>query len=615
MKPIRQAARSLALIAVLLAPSPSAAQQLIDMVPRREFTDQNGVDMSGPTHRFREPLLAIGGGSRPLGLQLSLVSPGSLANPCFADVGSHIYWGLNSNSYFRMTGNGIAWHTAVLPHQAGRFWVAGNPVTVSSDSPGATGSYDPTYTYFSYVGRDGTQATFSSVHIPWRDVVGSDYYGAVDQITFPDGEVWTYRYNDVLLNASSGCSGRASRLRSIVSNRGYALQFDYSVNPGGTITAPADLAAFMSITRVTAYNKASVYCDETLLQSCASVTALPSAVTFSYDETALTATITKANGETVQLGFTHGNTLNLTSITRPGMSRTMTYEDHVDQDYGPYSYIYSVTEAGRTWYYSMGLTVPGSWDTWRAEPSQTGPGALGTYYRVSGGFPFEIYDPHYNLTRVGYNANGEQTFYGAPEGNEVQSQQDARGNTIWVRRTPKTGTGYLQANATFPSTCTSTDRRTCNQPTSQSDFNGNTTDYTYDTAHGGLLTETGPAVNSIRPQTRHTYEQRYAWVSNGSGGYAQAATPVWLRTSTSACRTSAATGNPSAPCATTGDEVLTAYDYGPTGSGPNTLLLRGQTVTATDGGVTTTLRTCYGYDANGNRISETQPNANLTSCP
>jgi YD repeat-containing protein len=198
---------------------------------------------------------------------------------------------------------------------------------------------------------------------------------------------------------------------------------------------------------------------------------------------------------------------------------------------------------------------------------------------------------------------------------------DTRRNLSTVRQIPKTGTGYLEATATFPSACTSTDRRTCNRPTATTDFNGNTTDYTYDPAHGGVLTETGPAVNGVRPQTRHSYAQRYAWISNGSGGYAQAPTPVWVRTSTSSCRTSAAsTTGAYAPCSVAGDEVLTQYDYGPN-SGPNNLWLRGQTVTSSDptgtGGalVATTLRTCYTYDPNGNRISETSPNANLTSCP
>lgn len=52
------------------------------------------------------------------------------------------------------------------------------------------------------------------------------------------------------------------------------------------------------------------------------------------------------------------------------------------------------------------------------------------------------------------------------------------------------------------------------------------------------------------------------------------------------------------------------YDYGPT-TGVNNLLLRGVVVNA-NGAVS---RTCYGSDRNGNRISETSPNANLTSCP
>jgi YD repeat-containing protein len=62
------------------------------------------------------------------------------------------------------------------------------------------------------------------------------------------------------------------------------------------------------------------------------------------------------------------------------------------------------------------------------------------------------------------------------------------------------------------------------------------------------------------------------------------------------------------------DEVIADYDYGPN-SGPNNLWLRGQVATATDGGAATSLRTCYRYDGLGRRISETQPEANLGSCP
>ena len=172
--------------------------------------------------------------------------------------------------------------------------------------------------------------------------------------------------------------------------------------------------------------------------------------------------------------------------------------------------------------------------------------------------------------------------------------------------------GEIVRSATY--NCGPATFRHCARPTSLTDARGAVTNYAYSADHGGLLTETGPAVNGVNPQTRHSYEQRYAWISNG-GGYVQAATPVWVRVATSSCRTSQPTGNPASPC-TAGvlDEVRTIYDYGPN-AGPNNLLLRGQAVTAESGGSLVTLRTCYGHDGQGRRISETQPNANLGSCP
>ena len=117
-------------------------------------------------------------------------------------------------------------------------------------------------------------------------------------------------------------------------------------------------------------------------------------------------------------------------------------------------------------------------------------------------------------------------------------------------------------------------------------FNGNATDYTYDARAWRRPDRDRPVAPTrqnglpVRPQTRHKYAQRTAWISNGGGGYVQAATPIWVLHARRSCRTSAATGNPARPATTAGDEVLTEYDYGPN-SGPNTLLLRGQTVTAT----------------------------------
>jgi YD repeat-containing protein len=194
-------------------------------------------------------------------------------------------------------------------------------------------------------------------------------------------------------------------------------------------------------------------------------------------------------------------------------------------------------------------------------------------------------------------------------------------NVMKTEQVPKPGSppglAHVVRQATYD--CQPATMRYCNKPLTVTDPRLGVSAYSYAPEHGGMLSETHPAVPlrqadgsfaSIQPQTRYEYVQRYAWLSNGAGGYVRAATPVWLLAATSSCRRSAATGNPAAPCALAGDEVRTSYDYGPD-AGPNNLLLRG-TVISADGGA---LRTCYGYDALGRKVSETRPGAQLAACP
>lgn len=98
-------------------------------------------------------------------------------------------------------------------------------------------------------------------------------------------------------------------------------------------------------------------------------------------------------------------------------------------------------------------------------------------------------------------------------------------------------------------------------------------------------------------------------MKTAAGDYSPTGSPVYLLTRTSFCKTSAATGDPAAPCATAGDEVVTTYDYGPD-SGPSNLQLRG---TVTDAGGLN-LRSCQSSDAMGNTTSQTGPGAALSSC-
>jgi len=195
------------------------------------------------------------------------------------------------------------------------------------------------------------------------------------------------------------------------------------------------------------------------------------------------------------------------------------------------------------------------------------------------------------------------------EKNYTKYEYDARGHINKITEYPKPGSNMapLVREANYDDSCTNP--KTCNQPNWVSDAMGQRTNYTYHPESGQVATVTKPAATDggIRPQTRYTYTQKYAWYKNSSGAYVRASSPIWLRATEGFCRTSAST---TSGCSVAGDEVLTTYDYGPD-SGPNNLFLRGIVVTA-DG---ETRRTCYSYDNLGNRIGETLPKANLTSCP
>lgn len=150
--------------------------------------------------------------------------------------------------------------------------------------------------------------------------------------------------------------------------------------------------------------------------------------------------------------------------------------------------------------------------------------------------------------------------------------------------------------------------RTCNKPIWTRDAKGNQTDYIYDPRHGGILTVTMPAdINGVRPQTRYSYVQRYAWFINAGGQMVRSTDPIWKIATQSICQKGAAAAG--GGCVIANDEVITAYDYGPD-SGPNNLWLRG--IVVTSGGISR--RTCYNYDRFGNRISTTTPRAGLSSC-
>ncbi len=248
--------------------------------------------------------------------------------------------------------------------------------------------------------------------------------------------------------------------------------------------------------------------------------------------------------------------------------------------------------------------------------------ALGNRVNVqmAGGRALSFTDPLGRVTSATYTTLGDpfrargtglltsQTF---PEGNRVELSYNDRGLIIEQRALSKPGSGAptLLTSTSYAADCTATTRKICNQPTSVTDAKGNVTTFTYDPAHGGVMTVTAPAVGGVSPITRYYYVQREAWVSNGTG-YVKTGKPIWLKSEERSCRTSTLDPVAGTCSAGAGDLVRTLFEYGPD-SGPNNLWLRGVAVVA-DG---QTLRTCYQYDDLGRRTAETKPLGTGATCP
>ena len=450
--------------------------------------------------------------------------------------------------------------------------------------------------------------------------------------TRPNGTTFTFDYT-----AYSTASGTRARVRSIVSSRGYAIVLESS---GGLITKACTLN--LALTTLPANH---------LCPANAAAT-----VTYAYSGGKL-ASVTGPDGSVSS--FIYGTSAGLSTMgfVKPGASTpwlTNTLSTANDELGYPYDIVSSQSFAdGHTYSYTPKYTpfvtdrpasiaggvyvdnlgnqtrivygfpiVPGTGAGSTCTPPPCSPQQIGTqhYQQTSG--PQTITDPLQRVTTMDYCdpavycAVTLLQSYTDPEGIKVAFTYDDWRNVTKAVRNAKPGSGLSGQVTTATYDCTY--MVSCAKPTSVTDPKGSTTNYSYDPVHGGILTESDPPdASGIRPVKRSAYVQRYAWVSDGAGGYVHASAPVWLLSSEKTCRSTATVGGACAGGAN--DEIVTAYDYGPD-SGPNNLLLRGITVTAVAPNaagalVSTTLRTCYGYDAQGNRISETKPRAGLTVCP
>ena len=454
--------------------------------------------------------------------------------------------------------------------------------------------------------KDGTIARFTT-----RVGGGTDSSGTVtnlyflDYLEYPDGVRLTFHYRQAVGGGNSN-----TRLQSVTTNTGYQMKFYYQSD--SMTTDPASVAPWTIVTRVVAINNALEYCDPTA-NSCALTTAWRQSQyawvgqIYHMTDAAGSLTRVRADWNTFALqtpGSASENRIytraSVFDPSRGGQVRKVT-QANIDGMVTNYNFAYSDSSHLNT------VTATGPLSRTRIYKSYYLTPVVATYTDPMGQNTSFTYDTFNRLKKAIW-----------PEGNALEYIYDSdpsyygrRGNITLATETAKPGSSLAPRNESraFPASVTAGCSKTCNKPTSYTDPMGRVTNYTYDPAHGGKLTESLPADdNGIRPVKRYSYAQRYAWTKNSAGNYVRAATPIWLLAEERTCLTSATSGNGCASGAS--DEIVIAYEYGPD-SGPNNLLLRGS-VASHRGEFR---RTCYAYDKFGNKVAETLPRAGLSVCP
>lgn len=397
--------------------------------------------------------------------------------------------------------------------------------------------------------------------------------GRVTQLTLPFGERLVFTYTELRTPALPATpTFLAHRLQSVTNNLGYQLSFKYASNT-------AD-ATGVNLTEVTAINNAVAYCDPTA-NGCG-LSGWPM-LTFGTDGTAIT--VTDSASRTWRYALTSGR---ITGIRWPGSgadNNTVSYSgDNVSQ----------LSNGVGTWSYSE----------WGTGAAVSDPLNYSQSFIVSGGRVTSWTQPGGATTGYMYDSLGRLTRITRPEGNQTRFTYDTRGNVTETREVAKSGSGLsdIVATATYASSCTNP--ITCNLPTATTDARGFHTDYTYDAAHGSVLTATSPAPSGAapvgtgtRPQVRYTYSQLYAYYRNSSGSIVAAPTPVYFVTGTSGCATSSS-------CVNGADETVRTIGYGSNGVANNRLPL---TVSSGSGDASLTATTTVTYDDIGNLLTADGP--------
>jgi RHS repeat-associated protein len=495
-KALRKGAIGCALLAgtMLTAPAPVLAQS---PPPRFSQVDGNGVDLVTVQHSFSFTEGGIGSGE------------GGLSLTTFAPYGdARTQW---TGLLYRLTSGGTSLMYVEFGPIAETFTISGSTYTSTLANGGTlAGIGNGQYRYTS---SDGTRIVFES-----------------------DYQTGGVSYNMGSPLCSVGDEDTCAVPISITRPNGMTFTLDWTIVPhcdgydGGTCINPTAYFRFAGVTSSANYRFTLSYATDSFasgswyIRTGASFTNLASAPSplpsssWAYSGGGV-VDVTDTGGRTWR--FTNGS--GTFSIRRPGSSSA---DVTVTTSGG---YVTQVVRDGVTTTYSR--SVSGSTLTLTVT---TGGNATTVVSNLTTGLISSITDPTSRTTSYQYDGNGRLTRVTMPEGNSIGYTYDARGNIAETRLREKGDDGDppdpdddIVTSANYLSSCSNP--VVCNSPTSTTDARGNTTDYTWDSTHGGPLTVTAPAPTSgaTRPQTRYTYSQVTAVTGQ----------PVYLPTNISACQT------------------------------------------------------------------------------
>jgi hypothetical protein len=631
-------------LAALAAPGTAIAQTPppIDAVPPSPAQDHavsdGGVDMRTGQYQYSKTDLQMGGVG---GISLERTS-GSEIRFAWKPMGHFSHnWHLYV-TYKTISGGGASFAVQgsrgqqfVTGSNTNNFYTAAtNHRTTLEAIPTGSG---PLNRKLLYTTADGTKVTFrEQTSISDQANRGQILAGTwpsfyAETIEEPDGTVYTLSYD-------AATSTNPAFLRRVTSSAGYVLIFEWVSNPVDDFISKACLfnAAVDTVPTSNSCSGASYSTTYSYATNGTMSTAVhPDTRSYGYNSTFSPTAWQTALNNAPNTQYTWTESYTHPGETTPYLTNTifrdLFTQSTQSQDFalGPdYTYVWNVTEHNEQTMEVAGGTMTrsdGATKTIEYQEMMRAGANVGDSLIISEG-PDRIVDAlgremtsDYCVTIViapqgpfPGGATGcaavSAKYWEFPEGNKIEYSYDGYGSVLETRAKPKPGSSEPDLVTTYTYDCSSL--LSCRKPNSITDPEGNVTNITYSSDHGGVLKRTLPAdADGVRPETRYTYGQRYAWTKSGSS-YVQASTPIWLLLSEEYCRTSAADVNGNC-AAGSSDEVVTNYEYetGNASTGSNLLLL-GTAVTA-DG---TTLRSCMSYDKWGRAISETQPKAGLTSC-